>query len=130
MVRRPALSRAEMEVARALWDLGEATVRQVFEALPAKRNLHFSTVQTYLRRLEAKGYAEARIDARARIYTARVKPETVIRETVGELVQRLFDGQSLPLVQHLIEEGGMSRADVARLREQLDRLEEDDHGAN
>jgi BlaI family transcriptional regulator, penicillinase repressor len=54
MARRPALSKAEMEVARIVWNLGEATVRQVFEAFPAERKIDFATVQTYLRRLETR----------------------------------------------------------------------------
>ena len=34
MARRPALSKSEMEAARIVWNLGQATVRQVFEAFP------------------------------------------------------------------------------------------------
>ena len=41
MVKRPALSKGELEVARVLWDLGEATVREVHEALPAARTIDF-----------------------------------------------------------------------------------------
>ena len=115
---------------RVLWRLGEATVRDVYEALPPGRTIDFTTAQTYLRRLEAKGYARARLVGRARVYTAKVKPKTVIRETVDDMVQRLFDGQALPLVQHLIEDGGIGPEDVAQLRELLDRLEEDGHGPN
>ena len=127
MARRPPLSKAEMEIARVLWELGEATVREVHEALPRGRKINFTTVQTYLRRLETKGYARAWLAGRTRVYTSRVRPETVIRETVDELVDRLFGGDSLPLVQHLIEEGGMGEDEVAQLRRLLDRLEEEGH---
>jgi predicted transcriptional regulator len=127
MVRRPALSKAEMEVARVLWDLGEATVREVHEALPRGRKINFTTVQTYLRRLETKGYVRAWLAGRTRVYAARVRPETVIRETVDDMVDRLFDGETLPLVQHLIEDRGMNAEDVVQLRELLDRLEEEGH---
>ena len=127
MTSRPPLSKAETEVARVLWDLGEATVRQLHDAMPRGRKINFTTVQTYLQRLETKGYARARLEGRTRVYTARVKPETVIRETVSDLVDRLFGGESLPLVQHLIEEGGMGEAEIAQLRQLLDRLEEQGH---
>ena len=124
MTERAPLSKGEMEVARLLWELGEATVRQVHDALPADRTIDFTTVQTYLRRLEAKGYARARLVGRTRVYAARVRPETVIRETIDDVVQRLFDGETLPLVQHLIEDRGISTEDMANLRELLDRLED------
>ena len=60
MARRPALSKAEMEVVRIVWNLGEATVRQALDAFPSQRNIDFTTVQTYLRRLETKGYLRAK----------------------------------------------------------------------
>jgi predicted transcriptional regulator len=122
MSERPALSKGEMEVARVLWDLGSATVRQVFEAFPAGRQIDFTTVQTYLRRLESKGYVNAALDGRTRVYSPRVKPQTVIRETLDDLVDRLFGGEALPLVRHLIEDRGISDADLAELRQLLDRL--------
>lgn len=125
MVQRPAISRGEMEVARVLWELGSATVRQVHEAFPNSRRIDFATVQTYLRRLEAKGYVQGRRAGRARVYTAKVKPRTVIRETIDDLVDRLFAGEALPLVRHLIEERGINEEELAELRALLDRLEKE-----
>jgi len=123
MVDRPALSKGEMEVARVLWDVGPATVREIYEALPSDRDFEFSTVQTYLRRLETKGHAHSKLNGRVRIYSARTKPRTVIRETVDDLVQRLFAGETMPLVRHLIEDRGIDSADIAELRNMIDALE-------
>ena len=122
MPRRPALSKAEMEVVRIVWNLGEATVRQTQDAFPPQRDIDFTTVQTYLRRLEAKGYVKAALEGRTRVYAPRVKPQTVIRETLDDLVDRLFGGDTLPLVRHLIEDRGISDAELTELREMLDRL--------
>lgn len=116
MATRPALSKGEMEVARVLWDIGPACVRDVHQTLSSEREIELSTVQTYLRRLETKGYATSRIKGRARVYSAKAKPRTVIRETVDELVDRLFGGDSMPLVRHLIEEHGVDRKDLDELR--------------
>ncbi|MCA9154335.1 MAG: BlaI/MecI/CopY family transcriptional regulator [Pirellulaceae bacterium] len=123
MARRAALSKGEMEVARLLWQLKQATVRQVHEAFPADRTIDFTTVQTYLRRLETKGYATARLQGRTRVYSPTVRPRTVIRETIDDLVDRLFGGETMPLVRHLIEDRGIRDEDLAELRELIDRLE-------
>jgi len=120
---RPALSKGEMEVARVLWQLGRATVRQVHEAFPAEREIDFTTVQTYLRRLETKGYVKAKLDGRTLIYSGRVEPRKVIGQAVDELVDRLFGGEALPLMQHLIEEGSISESELASLRLLIDHLE-------
>lgn len=125
MVDRPSLSKGEMEVARLLWEIGPATVRQTFEALPKARKMDFSTVQTYLRRLEKKGYAASTLDGRVRVYSARAKARTVIRETVDDLVQRLFGGETFPLVRHLVEDRGIEAEELAELRKLIIRLEKE-----
>ncbi len=125
MPPRPGLSKAELEIARIVWDLKNAGVRQVFDALPAGRDIDFTTVQTYLRRLEEKGYLNARLEGRNRVYSPKVRPQTVIRETVGELVDLLFDGEAMPLMKHLVEERKFSADEIDQLRQLLDRLEGD-----
>ena len=123
MAKRPALAKSELEIAQLVWQLGEATVRQVLDALPAERGLDFKTVQTYLRRLEAKGYLRSRREGRAKIYVARVQPEQVRREVINDFIHRLFGGETIPLFQHLINDRGLSDSEIGRLRELLDSLE-------
>lgn len=102
----------------------KATVREVHEALPSHRQMDFATVQTYLRRLDAKGYVKADLDGRTRVYAPKVRAATVIRETVGDLVDRLFGGETLPLMRHLIEDGRVTDEELAELRQLIDRLED------
>ena len=123
MTRKPELSRGETAVARVLWQLGRASVREVFEALPATPPMEFATVQTYLRRLEKKGYATATLDGRNRIYVPKVKALTVIRRTIDDLVERLFGGESFSLVRHVVEEHELSDDELAELKRLIDRRE-------
>jgi BlaI family transcriptional regulator, penicillinase repressor len=123
MPKRPAVARSELEVAQLVWQLGRASVRQVLDALPAERGLDFKTVQTYLRRLEAKGYLRSKREGRAKIYVARVQPDQVVREVINDFVHRLFGGETIPLFQHLIEDRGLSDAEIGQLRDMLERLE-------
>ena len=131
---RPALSKGEMEVAATLWDVSPATVRTVYDAIVQRRGqdrsageIDFTTVQTYLRRLETKGYASSKLSGRIRVYASRTKPRTVIRDTVNDLVDRLFGGQAMPLVRHLIEDRGIGQDELDELRQLLDRLETEGH---
>lgn len=123
MPPRVALSKAETEVARIVWALGQATVRQVLEKLPSDRRVDYKTVQTYLRRLQAKGYLHTRRDGRAIVYRAKVRPALAIREAVHDFVARLFDGEALPLMEHLIQSHRMSDMEIDRLRKLVDQLE-------
>ncbi len=122
MAKRQALSKSETEVARIVWDLKSATVRQVFEAMPNSRQVEYKTVQTYLRRLESKGYVNAEKSRRSTVYSPRIRPAQVIKETVNDFVDRLFDGEALSLVEHLVREK-VTPDEVLRLKKLLKELE-------
>lgn len=124
MPKRAPLAKSELELARVVWRLGEATVRQVLEELPEERGVDFATVQTYLRRLEAKGYLRVRQRGRANVYSSRVSADRVVSEVVRDFVDRLFDGQAMPLVEHLIEDRGLSDDEIEQLQQTLDELKE------
>jgi predicted transcriptional regulator len=114
-----------MIVARLLWDKAPASVRQIHATLPSDQAMDFSTVQTYLRRLETKGYATSVLEGKTRIYSASTKPTTVVRSTVDELVKRLFGGSKMPLMRHLIEERSVTKEELAELRQMIERLEKE-----
>lgn len=123
MSDRPALSRAEMEVARIVWTLREASVRQVLDNLPETRDINYKTVQTFLRRLETKGYLVSRREGRSLIYTADARPKQVIRDTVKGFLNNLFNGEPLPLVEHLIRDQGLNKDDISQLRNLLNEMD-------
>ena len=89
--KRQALAKSELEVAQVVWKLGEARVRDVVDALAAadpEKKLDFWTVQTYLRRLKAKGYLRTRREGRADVYLPAVRPTRVLRDLVNDFVNR------------------------------------------
>ena len=122
MPKRTPLAKSELEIARIVWDLGDATVRQVADALPAKRTLDYWTVQTYLRRLKAKGYLRTRREGRSDVYSPRIRPGQVVREMLDDFLERVFDGQALPLFQHVINDRGLSDDEIEQLQQALDQL--------
>lgn len=124
--KKTPLPKSELEIARIVWQLGEATVRQVADELP--REVDFWTVQTYLRRLHDKGYLKKRKEGGANVYSAAVKPDSVVSEALNDLVDRLFDGEALPLFQHLISDRGLSRDEIDELQSTLDALKSKKRG--
>ncbi len=125
MSQRPSLSKGETEVVRAIWELGDVTVGAVHESLSEKRDIDYSTVQTYIRRLEAKGYLKARRLGRTKIYSANVRPKQVIGEAINDFLGLLFDGEMMPLFCHLIDQRNISEAEIKQLRKMLDEIEDD-----
>ncbi|GAB5444483.1 MAG: BlaI/MecI/CopY family transcriptional regulator [Fuerstiella sp.] len=123
MSPRPALSKSELRIARTIWELGRATVGQVFQALPEDAGIDYTTVQTYIRRLEQKGYIRATRSGRNKIYSPRVQPRRVIKETVDDLMERLFDGEVIPLMRHLIQDRQIQPEQIEELRQLLNDFE-------
>ncbi len=123
---RPPISRAELEIAQIVWDLGKGTVRQVHQALPKDRRVDFWTVQTYLRRLEQKGYLKVQRIGKGNDYSPAVQPRRVLRALVEDFIDRVFDGEVLPMVQHIIESKHLTDDEIDKLQCQLSRLKEDE----
>jgi BlaI family penicillinase repressor len=130
MPPRPALSKGELQVARTIWRLGQATVGQVNEELSQDCDIDYSTVQTYIRRLEQKGYLRAKRTGRNKVYSPKVRPRQVIKETVDDLMIRLFDGEVIPLMRHLIHDRDIQPEQIRELRKMLREVEESEDEAD
>lgn len=117
----PALSPSETEILRLVWQIGQATVQDVCDKLPARRRIAYATVQTLLRRLEGKGYLKHELRGKAYVFLAAVKKEHVVKRSVGDFLDRLFGGDAIPLVQYLAEHGKLSAEDIERLKQLVDK---------
>ncbi|PYJ85330.1 MAG: transcriptional regulator [Verrucomicrobia bacterium] len=116
-----SLGAAEAEILKIVWELKEATVQQIWERLPAERNIAPTTVQTVLRRLRQKGYVKSSAEGKAHTFSPAIKPERVISKTVGDLVNRFFGGDAVPLLMHLARTRKIAREDLKRLQDLLKR---------
>lgn len=130
MPPRPALSKSELQVARTIWRLGNATVGQIFEELSRECTMDYTTVQTYIRRLEQKGYIRSKRTGRNKVYSPKVRPRQVIKETVDDLMNRLFDGEVIPLMKHLIHDRNIQPEQIQELRRMLREVEAQENEAD
>jgi predicted transcriptional regulator len=122
--RQPSVSKAELEVLKVLWERPPATVREVNAALREQgRDQAYTTVQTLLQRLEAKGFVRCDKSGPAHVYQAAVSRDDLVNRRLRELADQLCDGTSSPLLLALVEGSRLTAAEIRQLRELLDRLE-------
>jgi predicted transcriptional regulator len=122
--QREELSETEQEVLKTLWELGSGTVREVHEALETQgRRRAYTTVLTFLYRLEAKGYASSDKTGLAHVFRPTVSRETLLAQRLTRLVEEVCEGTATPLVHALVRGQKFSKDDIARFRELLDDLE-------
>ena len=115
------MSPAETEVLRLVWQVDGATVQQICDLLPPKRNISYKTVQTLLRRLESKGYLKHKIKGKAHVFFPAVKRDDVVKRTVVDFLDRLFGGDPRPLMQFLAEDGRIDAEDIKKLRRLIEK---------
>lgn len=116
------LTRLELEIMQYVWDLGEAAVSEILEAIPSIKRPAHTTVQTILTRLEEKGAVRrTRKIGNANLYAAAITRKRVYGRLITDLLD-LFGGSPEPMVSHLVETGKLTLEDLKQAEEQLKRL--------
>jgi predicted transcriptional regulator len=122
--RESDLSDAELEVLKVLWDDGPGTVRQVLEHLRRRgRVLAYTTVQTFLNRLQQKGYVRSDKSDFAHVFRSAVSRQRVSRSRLKTLLDQLYDGAAGPLVLQLVKTQRLTAAEVEELQKLIERLD-------
>jgi predicted transcriptional regulator len=116
MVDLPPTDR-ELEALKVLWDRGEATVRDVCDAMNQRgANLAYTTVLSLLQVMEQKGLVSHRRDGKAYVYRPRLERAKTFRHLAGGFLDRVFDGAVDEYLVHALESRKLSPR-------QLDELE-------
>ncbi|MHC4178074.1 MAG: BlaI/MecI/CopY family transcriptional regulator [Planctomycetota bacterium] len=116
----PSLGRVQLKIVQVLWEKGRANAREITEALNRQQPIAHSTVQTLLRKLEAKGAVGHDVEDRTFVFYPLVQEDCVKRGAARELVDRVFGGSPAGLLAYLVEDESVSPEELARVRELID----------
>ena len=111
----PTPTPQELEILKLVWERGEATVRDVYEALRQRRRVAYTTVLTMMGVLERKGHLKKRSEGRSFVYQPTRPRARVLRAMVREFLDRVFGGSAEPLLVHLIEDRRLTRRQLEEL---------------
>lgn len=123
---RSLLTDVELEFMNELWTLGEGTVRQVLAELSEDRNLAYTSGATILRILEEKGFVESRKEGKTLIYTPLLAKDQYQARSLRNLSRTLFDDTPATLVARLVDDAGLTEADLEEIRALVERRLQDD----
>lgn len=117
----PSITPAELKVLEALWERGEATIRELRDGLyPQGGGSKFATVQKLLARLVGKGLVRRHKDATNWIFRPLVARDDLIGGELRRVADRLGGNSMTPLLTHLVEAGELTAKERAHLRRLLD----------
>ena len=110
-----------------VWELGEATVRDVHVRLAQRRTIAYTTVMTTMTRLAGKNLLVRDTVELAHRYRAAVDREVYARQTVANVLGWLVDRYPEPAASYLAEVvGEVDEQTVDRLRAVADRRRRDE----
>jgi len=109
------LTPLELEIMNVLWETGPANVQTVQQKLD--RPLAYTTVQTMLNVLHRKGHANRSLKAKAYFYRPSTSRSDVVKQTMHDVVDKLFEGSATNLVMSLVETKQISLAQLDALRD-------------
>lgn len=112
----------QLAIMQSLWNLGEASVNQLREALAPERDLAHTTIGTILNRLERKGLVGHQVQSRQYVYKPLVKEAVAKKAFVSNLVEKYFKGSPADLASYLIKETDFEASELAELRRMIDGI--------
>ncbi len=112
------LTKAEEEVMQYLWELEEATVREIREIIPEPKPA-ITTISTIIRILEQKGFIDHRAYGRTHVYFPLIKREEYSKNYVSQVIDKFFDRSPKSLVSFLAEKDKIDLKDLEEIIKEL-----------
>ena len=113
-----ALTKAEMEVMNVLWDVSQAlTVHEIVAQYPEPQPA-YTTVGTFLKILEAKGYVEHHrkdVTGRTFYYSPMLTREKYTTQVLNDVKNTLFGNSAKRFCSFLIQNEELSDEDLKEI---------------
>jgi BlaI family transcriptional regulator, penicillinase repressor len=132
MARKPskAFNDRELEIMRIVWQMGEATVKEIQQRLPGEP--HYNSVLTITRVLERKGHLVHRAEGKTHYYRAGESEEKSRARLLRHLIDQVFGGSAASVVLNLVQAGDLTPKDLDEIRGKVagmsEEEEDDDNG--
>ena len=112
----------ELKIMQALWNSGPTSIREIQQSFPERGRPAYTTIQTTVYRLEAKG-AVRRVKkiSNAHIFEAVASRRAAQHRLIDDLLS-LFGGRAQPVMAQLIESGKLTLDDVRQAEQKLRKL--------
>lgn len=121
--KNPRPTDSELAILNVLWQRGPSMVRQVQDALIAKKRIGYTTVLKLLQIMHEKGLVTRDESRRPHVYQPRLPAEKTRRQLVGDFMEKVFDGSPGKLIMQALDAKRVSAEDLKRIRTLLDEYE-------
>jgi len=125
MPRKPSqvFTDKELEIMKVVWQLGEATVKEIQRRLPGEP--HYNSVLTIIRVLERKGHLVHRAEGKTHFYRAGESKEKARARLLRHVVDQVFGGSAASAVLNLVQAGDLTPKDLDEVRGKIASLRQE-----
>ncbi|MDF2156837.1 BlaI/MecI/CopY family transcriptional regulator [Algoriphagus sp. CAU 1675] len=115
---------AELEILSLLWEMNEATVRQIHERLSETKETGYTTTLKIMQIMHTKGMVTRDDKNRTHIYRPATNQKETQRSLIKNLMTSAFGGSAKSLVMQALGQEKPSREELDEIRAFLDQLED------
>ena len=115
---------SELAILQILWDMGEATVRDVHEVLEQKKDTGYTTTLKIMQIMTEKGLLVRNTESRTHIYKPALSREKVQKNFLDKMLNGLFRGSESRLVMGALDKKELSEKELTEIKEYLKQFED------
>ncbi len=121
---RPIPTDRELAILGILWELGQATVRQVNEAMNEDSTTGYTTTLKLMQIMTEKGLLLRDDSQFKHVYRPAISEEKTQSQLVGDLLDRAFAGSAEKLVMRALSAKKVSPDELGKIRKILAEYKE------
>ncbi|MDP3461171.1 MAG: BlaI/MecI/CopY family transcriptional regulator [Bacteroidales bacterium] len=114
---------SELEILQLIWETGPSTVRQINEALSAKREIGYTTTLKLMQIMASKGILVVDKSERTHIYQAVLKQEETQQQLVDQFLEAAFGGSAKTLVMQVLGNRKPGKIELEEIKNLIAKLE-------
>ncbi len=123
-MKTPAFTDRELDIMSVLWRRGSGSVAEVRDTLG--ESVAYTTILKILQILEEKGAVRHEAEGRAYRYFPVVQPQEAGGNALARILEKIFGGSAELLLTQLVADRNIPPRELARMRELLEGMEEED----
>ena len=113
------LTDVELELMLILWQLGEASIKDILSHLPASRPMAYTSASTIVRILEKKGFVRSQKFGRGHLYQPLIDKSEYEAHSLNHMVENLFENTPKNLVARLLADETLSLEELQAMQSML-----------
>lgn len=114
---------SELEILSLLWEMKDASVRQVHERLAVTKDTGYTTTLKTMQNMHAKQMVSRNEEQRTHIYSPATNQKDTQKSLLKNLVTTAFGGSAQKLVLQALGQENPSKEELDEIRAFLDQLE-------